>query len=300
MEEILIADQNAKKDEATSSAQPTASSTSSWWGFTSSLLDKTIDKVKQQSEHIINIYKEDLKEFSQTIQTDTKEAIKKLPQEQEKLTALLGIVKGENSKGVIVDRQKARLIQLQSELTTYCTDPADLEAYQAFTKDFQIGARTEEISTLLNSNEKVREIHTKLVPATVSYKDFWERYFFKFNQLQQLEARRAALVKKASTSAPDEEEVGWDVEDETDVTQSGTPPESNKKEVEQYLEKLEDKTETITTTTTTTSPKKEEAPAKTEKPEVVPPTEQKPAPTKERPKKSTSSEDVEDGWESWE
>jgi len=70
----------------------------------------------------------------------------------------------------------------------------------------------------------------------------------------------------------------------------------------QDLEKLEDKTETITTTTTTTttSPKKEEAPAKTEKPEVVPPTEQKPAPTKERPKKSTSSEDVEDGWESWE
>jgi len=159
-------------------------SSNSWWGFTTSLLDKTLDKVKQQSEHIINIYKEDLQEFTQTIQTDTKEVIKNLPQDQEKISELLGIsTKGEKSKnrGVI---QKSRLLSLQSELSTYCTDPIDVDKFQAFKTEFQIASRTEEISLLLSTNDKVREIHTKLVPATVSYKEFWERYFFKLNLIQ--------------------------------------------------------------------------------------------------------------------
>ncbi len=61
-----------------------------------------------------------------------------------------------------VDRQKSRLISLQTELSTYCTDPSETEEFESFKKDFQIGTRTEEISQLLSTNEKVREIHTKL------------------------------------------------------------------------------------------------------------------------------------------
>jgi len=184
---------HTQQNQDTVQPSQTSSTSGSWlWGYTSSLFDKTIDKVKQQSEHIISIYKEDLQEFTQTIHTDTKEVIKKLPQDQEKFSELLGIT---TKKGVI---QKSRLISLQSELSTYCTDPIDVDKFQAFKSEFQIASRTEEISLLLSTNDKVREIHTKLVPATVSYKEFWERYFFKLNLLRQEESRRAALVKKSN------------------------------------------------------------------------------------------------------
>ena len=35
------------------------------------------------------------------------------------------------------------------------------------------------------------------VPSEVSHADFWQRYFYKLHQLNQDEARKAALMKRA-------------------------------------------------------------------------------------------------------
>ena len=35
------------------------------------------------------------------------------------------------------------------------------------------------------------------VPSEVSHADFWHRYFYKLHQLDQDEARKAALMKRA-------------------------------------------------------------------------------------------------------
>ena len=48
-----------------------------WWGF--------FDKVKQTSNQIISIYTDDLKEFTKTISTDTKNAIKSTTEEANKV-----------------------------------------------------------------------------------------------------------------------------------------------------------------------------------------------------------------------
>lgn len=220
-------------------------SSGSWWGFSS-----VLDKVKRTSENIISIYKEDLTEFSRTIQNDTKEVIKKTTEEESletitsSITGFFGFSqnKTENKetattgkRGVIVDRHQARILQLQTELSTYCTEPTDQEDFVAWKQQFKVSNITDDISRLLASNDKIREIHTKLVPVAVSYTDFWERYFYKLHKLNQEEERRAALVKRATTSEQvDEEDLRWDDEE------SGNKAEvAKKEEVEDYFQKIE-------------------------------------------------------------
>ena len=58
--------------------------------------------------------------------------------------------------------------------------------YQAWTKEFDVQSRQSEISQLLVTCPHIRTIHGKLVPAKVSYENFWQRYFFKLGLLQQV------------------------------------------------------------------------------------------------------------------
>ena len=61
----------------TMSGQEQQNSGGGWWGF--------FDKVKQTSNQIISIYTDDLKEFTKTISTDTKNAIKSTTEEANKV-----------------------------------------------------------------------------------------------------------------------------------------------------------------------------------------------------------------------
>jgi len=191
---------------------------SGWWGL--------LDKVKQQTETIVNIYKEDLKEFSNTITNDTKEIIKD-PEITSKigLSGLFGYSQNKPSEkekiSVIVDRHQARILILESELSTYCTEPSDREDFMFWKEEFNLQSKTDEISNLLSDKEKIREAHSKLVPIAVSYSDFWERYYYKMFKLNQVDERRAALVKRATNSTQsDEERFIWDEIEEEDKQSS--------------------------------------------------------------------------------
>jgi len=195
--------------------------------------------VKQQTENLVSIYTEDIKEFSSTITHDTKEAISD-PEIINKvgLQTLFGTknkMDTKEEKGVMVNRQQARILALENEIGTYCTESGDRDDFLIWKKEFNLQSKTDEISRILSEREKVRESHSKLVPVTVSYSDFWERYYYKLNKLQQEDERRAALVKRATNSAhSDEEQFSWDEEEET----SGSI--ASKSEVQEYLNKFED------------------------------------------------------------
>jgi len=49
------------------------------------------------------------------------------------------------------------------------------------------------------------------VPLTVSNLDFWSRYYFHCHQLDEEEARRLELMKRAD-KVEGEKELGWDDE----------------------------------------------------------------------------------------
>jgi len=178
---------------------------SSFWGFVTS----TVETVKQKSEEIVNIYKEDLSEFSKTIVQDTQTVL------QEKLADLqIGDaqkVRSRRSKNSL-NSHEARIALLQKDLHTY-TDAPEHPSFEEWASAFNIGAHTETITHLLTSNESVREFHTRLVPAQVSYRDFWCRYYYRVHKLEEEEQRRAALLKSATESNEDED-FNWDDEDD--------------------------------------------------------------------------------------
>ena len=70
------------------------------------------------------------------------------------------------------------------------------------------------ISELLVSNVQVRSLYTQLVPSEVSHAHFWQRYFYKVYQLEQDEARKAALKRRADAGAQ-EAELEWDDDGES-------------------------------------------------------------------------------------
>ena len=47
------------------------------------------------------------------------------------------------------------------------------------------------------------------VPLTVSNLDFWSRYYFRCYQLDEEEARRVELMRRAD-EVQGEKEIGWD------------------------------------------------------------------------------------------
>eukprot|EP01111_Echinosteliopsis_oligospora_P017050 TRINITY_DN7260_c0_g3_i1.p1 TRINITY_DN7260_c0_g3~~TRINITY_DN7260_c0_g3_i1.p1 ORF type:complete len:141 (-),score=50.40 TRINITY_DN7260_c0_g3_i1:135-557(-) len=78
----------------------------------------------------------------------------------------------------------------------------------------------EQISKILHSKPWVREFQTDLVPSSVSYEDFWKRYFFRVFKMHSEDARRAALLKRVGTN--DEDDFNWDASDELSSSSTTT------------------------------------------------------------------------------
>mmetsp|Transcript_387 Transcript_387/g.889 ORF Transcript_387/g.889 Transcript_387/m.889 type:complete len:561 (+) Transcript_387:131-1813(+) len=127
-------------------------------------------------------------------------------------------------EAIVLNRSKALLMEMQRDPTTYCTEPQNAADFLSWQQEFDLSSRTEEISRLLIEEEVVRNMHSRLVPTTVSYGVFWQRYFYRREALQRAELRRDALLKRADAAingAIDEEEFSWD-DDDDDTAQS--PP----------------------------------------------------------------------------
>ena len=67
--------------------------------------------------------------------------------------------------------------------------------YKKWAEQFDVQSRQAEISQLLVNCPHVRSLHGQLVPAKVSYNDFWKRYFFKLSLLQQVRYHIALIFR---------------------------------------------------------------------------------------------------------
>jgi hypothetical protein len=54
--------------------------------------------------------------------------------------------------------------------------PADLAGYERFCAEFNLAARAEEIEARLRQDPELRAAHRSLVPARLTYEEFWQRY----------------------------------------------------------------------------------------------------------------------------
>eukprot|EP01091_Cochliopodium_minus_P006757 TRINITY_DN16748_c0_g1_i1.p1 TRINITY_DN16748_c0_g1~~TRINITY_DN16748_c0_g1_i1.p1 ORF type:complete len:263 (-),score=85.69 TRINITY_DN16748_c0_g1_i1:32-820(-) len=177
---------------------------------------------KKTGESIINIYKEDLQEFGNSIKKDTEEAVKNNPNSI--LNNLFIKEESNEKKEIEINNQKKEISELQQNPSTYCIEPSEEENYLEWKKTFLLSTKTEYITNLLNSSAILMENYKKFVPNVVNYDDFWHRYLFRLHKLEEKELKRAELIERASKALHDtQNEMKWDdieVESENKNTSS--------------------------------------------------------------------------------
>lgn len=127
--------------------------------------------------------------------------------------------------GNVHERFQAELKQMQADEATYLSDltPASAAEFDEWAKSFNADEVKSTISELLIDNSAMRLIYSQLVPAQMSNNQFWSRYFFKFNQLEEDYKKRVQLLEKANktvdktTAGVQDDSNDW--EDGSDLVQ---------------------------------------------------------------------------------
>jgi hypothetical protein len=91
-------------------------------------------------------------------------------------------------------RFDAQLHVIHSSLDSFSKDP-DSEEYALWAKKFNVEQKTDDISKDLENFGELRTSMEKLVPDSVTYEDFWKRYYFLRHSIETAEARRRDLLK---------------------------------------------------------------------------------------------------------
>uniref|UniRef100_A0A3B1JSU0 BSD domain containing 1 n=1 Tax=Astyanax mexicanus TaxID=7994 RepID=A0A3B1JSU0_ASTMX len=219
-----------------------------WWG---GWLQQSYQVIKDRSSEAYEFLKRDLTEFSNVVQHDTacsivatasavknKLAVEGSSETTEKvkksISNILGVITDTlapppdmtidcdvitlvaTPAGTteVYDSSKARLYTLQADPATYCNEPdGPPEQFDTWLSNFSLEEKKAEISELLVNSPSIRALYTKMVPAAVAHSEFWQRYFYKVFQLDQEEARRVVLKRRAEETSQSES-LGWEEEEE--------------------------------------------------------------------------------------
>ncbi|XP_072533446.1 BSD domain-containing protein 1 [Salminus brasiliensis] len=219
-----------------------------WWG---GWLQQSYQVIKDRSSEAYEFLKRDLTEFSNVVQHDTacsivatasavrnKLAVEGSSETTEKMkrgiSNILGVITDTlapppdktidcdvitlvaTPAGTteVYDSGKARLYSLQADPATYCNEPdGPPEQFDTWLCSFSLEEKKAEISELLVNSPSIRALYTKMVPAAVAHSEFWQRYFYRVFQLDQEEARRVALKRRAEETSQSES-LGWEEEEE--------------------------------------------------------------------------------------
>ncbi|ORY38647.1 hypothetical protein BCR33DRAFT_720657 [Rhizoclosmatium globosum] len=142
-----------------------------------------------------------------------------------------GVAK-QGKANIIFDRKTATILALRHNAETFTVNPTLLpsnaspamkdvaEQYIAFATAFEISVYSTQIARLLDEDAEVRTLMSKIVPSTVSYEEFWTRYFFRVQQVDREEEARKKLMNDATLT---EEEVGWGDDSDEDEIEEQEP-----------------------------------------------------------------------------
>jgi len=175
--------------------------------------------------------------------------------ENEKKPASNNAVVTSPPSGNVHDRFKADIKQLQTDEATFINDVQSPE-FEQWVASFNPDEFKSTISDLLIDNSAMRLIYSQLVPAQMSNNQFWSRYFFKVNQLEEDYKKRVQLLEKASrtttmeATSNKEESNDWE-DDDSPSQNSTTKAEISPKTTEETSNKEEDEKKTSVTTPVT-------------------------------------------------
>ncbi|CAF1478992.1 unnamed protein product [Adineta steineri] len=212
-----------------------------------------IQTVRDKSADALEFVRKDLTEFTTTVKSDTETYIHKIKTQEvgdlginRFVSKLSGANKTDDDNGKYInaspsfDRVQNELTRLQNDESTYLTDPSQTEVYEAWreTSNFNDETRKGEIAQLLIDAPHVRSFYSHLVPAQTTHVDFWSRYYFRLHQLEEEEARRTQLLRRAheicSENNDNNEENNandWDEPDEISLEEPASITQESKSEI---------------------------------------------------------------------
>ncbi|XP_049764171.1 BSD domain-containing protein 1-like [Schistocerca cancellata] len=211
-----------------------------WW-------DSWYNAAKSKSAEVLEFVKRDLDEFSTAVKseasnvvTSTTSALKdKLKLDEPESTAntvkrsfssFLGQMSNvlnpspqddDEEAIVIFDAEPVPLTKFQAKLhsiildpNTFLTDPDEkyTQQYEAWLEIIEDQLTTERLSKLMAASPDLHQQYTKLVPEQVSHILFWQRYLFRKALLEDEEARREALERRAERERKAAEQFQWEKE----------------------------------------------------------------------------------------
>lgn len=178
--------------------------------------DMTSDEALQESETVISRLRteaskrlkdiqraedaadEALLKFGANIRDFLKEAVKIAPPsaatDGQGGTVLFESKDASGKRVIHTSRYDAQLHVIHTTSESFTKDPAGDE-FLAWVKDFNVEAKTDDISSDLAKYPDLRATMEKLVPDTVPYADFWKRYYFLRHGVEAAEERRRELLK---------------------------------------------------------------------------------------------------------
>lgn len=138
---------------------------------------------------------EALLRFGGNVRDFLKDAISVQPADESQQGTVLFESKDAKGKRVIhTSRFDAQLHVIHTSTESFNKDSPGPE-FQQWSKDFDVDKKTEDIAGDLEKYPDLRITMEKLVPGTVSYADFWKRYYFLRHGIETAEARRKDLLK---------------------------------------------------------------------------------------------------------
>ncbi|KAH8816155.1 BSD domain protein [Xylogone sp. PMI_703] len=120
-------------------------------------------------------------------------------------------------------RFDAQLHVIHTSVESFTKDP-DSPEFEKWIKGFDVEKKTADIARDLEQYAELRTTMEKLVPDSVSYADFWKRYYFLRHSVETAEARRKDLLKAATT----EEDIAWDEDSSSETEESKSKAASSK------------------------------------------------------------------------
>ncbi|KJZ78473.1 hypothetical protein HIM_01864 [Hirsutella minnesotensis 3608] len=159
---------------------------------------------------------EALLRFGSNVRDFLRDAISIAPPEEnsEGNTVLFESKDAQGKRVIHTSRFDAQLHVIHTSTDRFTADPAG-EEFDAWSSDFDVEKKTEDISGDLAKYPELRATMEQLVPDKVPYAEFWKRYYFLRHSIETAESRRRDLLKAASA----EDEVGWDDDSDDETTQ---------------------------------------------------------------------------------
>ena len=141
---------------------------------------------------------EALLKFGTNIRNFLREAISIAPPsgsgEGQAGTVLFESTDAQGKRVIHTSRFDAQLHVIHTNQDSFAKDSSS-EEYAAWSGGFDIDKKTDDIARDLSKYPELRTTMEKLVPDTISYPDFWQRYYFLRHGIETAEARRRALLK---------------------------------------------------------------------------------------------------------